>query len=1057
MPTTRRLDNSLVIPSEIVGNLTATTSTIGNLTVTGTTTTTGNSAVQFSNVTVTGTLGAGTVNATTSSIGNLTVTGTFVNNATTQFAGMTVTGNAIVGGNVVVGGDGIFTGNVRFGNSGTYGLWSNGTIVASGVTVAQGGNTATLGGTGITTSGLLAVGTMTVSGNASVSGNVSVKDINATGNVAVAQNAFVTGNLTVTGTFVNNATTQFAGMTVTGNAIVGGNVVVGGDGIFTGNVRFGNSGTYGLWSNGTIVASGVTVAQGGNTATLGGTGITTSGLLAVGTMTVSGNASVSGNVSVKDINATGNVAVAQNAFVTGNVSATDVNATGNLAVTKFATVTGGITLPGNAAAAFGNVASNAAVVLTTASFANVLLYANTSDTLANVTATGNLILSNNTANQVQCVNYVVPGLAPGVAFSANVGFSFATAGTSGGGDAFCIQMFPSDAGTGPLTANSTLLLGYGVSLYGMGYVFGYGMGMGAGTSHVMFEYISTTAGYYVPVNSQITLSANTVYNFFVGFDGVQTWTYKVSNTTATVTSGTYVDTQALYNMAQATYPTTIRIRSNSNVGISLITANAVSIVANVGSQFGNVSTAGGAFAITNASGAQMMKINSAYPYAATLGVLNANAAVVTGPFGAFGTTYLGNTLSVAGALTASGTTTFSSATTFNAPIALNANIVPNGSAGIVWAGGNPYTMIESYYGATDRYGMGQFLSGTLRLYASQTNANASIVLGRYSNSSTVTATDWLVCNSAGVGILANLTIAANVASSTGNVTLSAQTLRFPGGDIGNNAILVLNTSNQTQNNMINLTGNAIGAATDTYGFGLVPGTLRYNAATGGKHAFYSNTFTCATIQTSGTAIAGNANSEALTVTNSYGTGFTGNAVTLATTTAAGAGFNMLMATANGVKQFRVAGNGATYANGPYSSAGADYAEYFEWADGNPGAEDRRGLTVVLDGGDKIRIATISDAPNDIIGAVSAVPTVLGDSAWSRWRGMYVLDAFGCPTSDLNPAYDPDTEYVPRSERKEWAPIGLMGKLRVLTGRPVGSSWIRMKTDITPGVDVWLVR
>ena len=934
MPTTRRLDNSLVIPSEIVGNLTATTSTIGNLTVTGTTTTTGNSAVQFSNVTVTGTLGAGTVNATTSSIGNLTVTGTFVNNATTQFAGMTVTGNASVGGNVVVGGDGIFTGNVRFGNSGTYGLWSNGTIVASGVTVAQGGNTATLGGTGITTSGLLAVGTMTVSGNASVSGNVSVTDINATGNVAVAQNA----------------------------------------------------------------------------------------------------------------------------FVTGNVSATDVNATGNVAVTKITTVTGGITLPGNAAAAFGNVASNAAVVLTTAGFANVLSYANTSDTLANVTATGNLILSNNTANQVQCVNYVVPGLAPGVAFSANVGFSFATAGTSGGGDAFAIQMFPSDTGTGPLTANSTVLLGYGVSLNGMGYVFGYGMGTGAGTSHVMFEYISPTGVYYVPVNSQITLSANTVYNFFVGFDGVSTWTYKVSNTTATVTSGTYVDTQALYNMAQATYPTTIRIRSNSNVGISLITANAVSIVANVGSQFGNVSTAGGAFAITNASGAQMMKINSAYPYAATLGVLNANAAVVTGPFGAFGTTYLGNTLSVAGALTASGTTTFSSATTFNAPIALNANIVPNGSSGIVWAGGNPYTMIESYYGATDRYGMGQFLSGTLRLYASLTNANAAVIIGRYSNTAGVAmGTDWLVCNSAGVGILANLTIAANVASSTGNVTLSAQTLRFPGGDIGNNAILVLNTSNQTQNNMINLTGNAIGTATDTYGFGLVPGTLRYNAATGGKHAFYSNTFTCATIQTSGTAIAGNANSEALTVTNSYGTGFTGNAVTLATTTAAGAGFNMLMATANGVKQFRVAGNGATYANGPYSSAGADYAEYFEWADGNPGAEDRRGLTVVLDGGDKIRIATGTDASNDIIGAVSAVPTVLGDSAWSRWRGMYVLDAFGCPTSDLNPAYDPDTEYVPRSERKEWAPIGLMGKLRVLTGRPVGSSWIRMKTDITPGVDVWLVR
>jgi len=589
--------------------------------------------------------------------------------------------------------------------------------------------------------------------------------------------------------------------------------------------------------------------------------------LSTGTMSVTGNATVTGNVSATDVSATGNLAVTKNVVVTGNVSATDVNATGNLAVTKFATVTGGINLPGNAAVAYGNVASNAAVVLTTASFANVLLYANTSDTLANVTATGNLILSNNTANQVQSVNYVVPGLAPGVAFSANVGFSFATAGTSGGGDAFCIQMFPSDVGTGPLCLNTNGYVGSGTNATGFGYTFAYIMGNPNGK--ISFEYAVNNTVYYLGPTYVTNLSANTVYNFFVGFDGVQTWTYKVSNTTATVTSGTYVDTQALYNMAQATYPNVIRIRSNSNVGVSLITANAVVLTANVGSQFGNVSTAGGAFAVTNASGAQMMKINSAYPYTTTLGVLNANAAMITGPFGAFGATYLGNTLTVAGALTASGTTTLASVTATSASVSTSAN--------------------------------------------------------------------------------------------------------------------------QT----------------------------------------------------------------AATITNTYAS-TTANVLTLATTTAAGAGFNMLMATANGVKQFRVAGNGATYANGPYSGAGADYAEYFEWADGNPGAEDRRGLTVTLTD-DKIRLATVSDAPNDIIGAVSAVPTVLGDSAWSRWQGMYVLDAFGCSTTELNPTYDPAAEYIPRSERKEWAPIGLMGKLRVLNGRPVGSSWIRMKTDITPGIDVWLVR
>ena len=48
-------------------------------------------------------------------------------------------------------------------------------------------------------------------------------------------------------------------------------------------------------------------------------------------------------------------------------------------------------------------------------------------------------------------------------------------------------------------------------------------------------------------------------------------------------------------------------------------------------------------------------------------------------------------------------------------------------------------------------------------------------------------------------------------------------------------------------------------------------------------------------------------------------------------------------------EFFLAGDGNGYADGNWNSGGADYAEYFEWSDGNASDEDRRGMTVVLDG------------------------------------------------------------------------------------------------------------
>jgi|TARA_Y100000289_G_scaffold62151_1_gene70970 hypothetical protein len=75
-------------------------------------------------------------------------------------------------------------------------------------------------------------------------------------------------------------------------------------------------------------------------------------------------------------------------------------------------------------------------------------------------------------------------------------------------------------------------------------------------------------------------------------------------------------------------------------------------------------------------------------------------------------------------------------------------------------------------------------------------------------------------------------------------------------------------------------------------------------------------------------------------------------------------------------------------------AASDYAEFFEWEDANPSNEDRRGLSVVVGTDGKIREAIASDATSDIIGIVSALPAVVGDSAYLNWQGRHLKDEWG---------------------------------------------------------------
>lgn len=128
--------------------------------------------------------------------------------------------------------------------------------------------------------------------------------------------------------------------------------------------------------------------------------------------------------------------------------------------------------------------------------------------------------------------------------------------------------------------------------------------------------------------------------------------------------------------------------------------------------------------------------------------------------------------------------------------------------------------------------------------------------------------------------------------------------------------------------------------------------------------------------------------------------------------------------------FYVHGTGDVYATGAYNTIGADYAEYFEWADENPENEDRCGLLVSLEG-DKI----VPAHGDDILGVVSAAPSVVGNNP-QEWRGKYIRDIYGRAQLDadgkgiLTDGYDRDRDYIPRSERPEWAAVGLVGRLIV---------------------------
>ena len=171
-------------------------------------------------------------------------------------------------------------------------------------------------------------------------------------------------------------------------------------------------------------------------------------------------------------------------------------------------------------------------------------------------------------------------------------------------------------------------------------------------------------------------------------------------------------------------------------------------------------------------------------------------------------------------------------------------------------------------------------------------------------------------------------------------------------------------------------------------------------------------------------------------------------------------------------------NGQGFFKGGATTEGADYAEFFEWLDGNPDNEDRVGLLVTLDG-EKIKLASAGD---EVLGIISGTAAVLGDNYECEWNGKYLTDDFGRVIYDLveefideehvelkevekevideetketktvieveevkttekkstgfwkhprlNPNYNPEQAYVNRADRPEWDAVGMLGKLYV---------------------------
>jgi hypothetical protein len=225
--------------------------------------------------------------------------------------------------------------------------------------------------------------------------------------------------------------------------------------------------------------------------------------------------------------------------------------------------------------------------------------------------------------------------------------------------------------------------------------------------------------------------------------------------------------------------------------------------------------------------------------------------------------------------------------------------------------------------------------------------------------------------------------------------------------------------------------------------------------------------------------------------------YAGDMLSFSCATTGGTGYSFVRCASSGSDvEFKVDGAGNVASDGGSAmSTPADYADAFEWEDGNPLEEDRVGYAVTLGAEGKIRIAAAEDSAESVIGIVSGNPSICGRAGWNRWHGKYLSDAFNRPVEEeadfyvwqegeetkgafadalpegeippdavleirtrrvVNNAFDPEETYVPRLARKEWCAVGLVGVLPLRKGQKTHPGWVYLR-DINGTVEEWLVR
>lgn len=108
----------------------------------------------------------------------------------------------------------------------------------------------------------------------------------------------------------------------------------------------------------------------------------------------------------------------------------------------------------------------------------------------------------------------------------------------------------------------------------------------------------------------------------------------------------------------------------------------------------------------------------------------------------------------------------------------------------------------------------------------------------------------------------------------------------------------------------------------------------------------------------------------------------------------------------------------------------DFAEYFEWHDGNIDNEDRIGYMVQVN---ENKIEKANDLEK-CIGVITNTNAVTIASCSFEWHNKYLKDEWSRVILDennqpiLNPEFNEKQVYLPREKRKEWAPVGLLGQL-----------------------------